>query len=161
MAGGIFPNQPFTLNAKCVVFSLLIIGLFFIDSKPFMKNNVILTLTLFILFVIAYVAMAWYDYFFDCQILPLKRGSSKYTITGKMKPPLHNPEKQLSKNNIGEESRFNRIIIYTSHLILIVPFIAYIAYMGKNTPKSAYIFLATLAVFTTFYHGINLIGIFH
>jgi hypothetical protein len=63
MAGGIFPNYPFELNIKCVIFSAIIIGLFFYcppDMNIFWKIFIS-----FVLFVIAYVALAWYDYKFD------------------------------------------------------------------------------------------------
>ena len=47
--------------------------------KPNIKTNTALYATLFIIFVISYVAMAWYDYFYDCRIIPLKRGKLSFT----------------------------------------------------------------------------------
>ncbi len=81
MAGGLF-GRPFVLNIKCIVFSLLIMTIFL--YKPNIQNNYIMAFTLFGIFVLAYVAMAWYDYFYDCRILPLKRGEK--SVTG-FKPP--------------------------------------------------------------------------
>ena len=60
--------------------------------KPTFESDVVMYFTLFIIFVISYVAMAWYDYYYDCRPMPLKRG--KYGITGLFKPPEHVPEKQ-------------------------------------------------------------------
>lgn len=161
MAGGIFPEQPFSLNAKCVIFSLIIMGLLLVDPRPIMKNKYILVLVLFIVFVVAYVAMAWYDYYFDCRVVPLVR--AQRGITTQFKPPMHVPNIQATnkEKQKSNEERFYDIVIYASHLIFIVPFIAYIAYKGEKTPYSAFVMLAALAVFTAFYHGIHLINIYH
>ena len=72
MAGGLF-GRPFVLNEKCIVFSLICMTLFLF--KPTFRNQYLLYFTLFIIFVVAYVAMAWYDYYFNCDIVPLKRGT--------------------------------------------------------------------------------------
>ena len=87
MAGGLF-GRPFVLNIKCIVFSLICMMLFL--YKPSLKNDFTLYTTLFIIFVISYVAMAWYDYYYDCRINPLKRGGKSFT--GMFKPPAHMPE---------------------------------------------------------------------
>ena len=76
MAGGIF-GRPFQLNVKCIIFSLLIMTIFL--YKPNIKSKLIMGTTLFTIFVIAYVAMAWYDYFYNCNVLPLKRGDKSFT----------------------------------------------------------------------------------
>lgn len=72
MAGGLF-GKPFALNIKCVIFSLMCMSLFL--YSPRFKSRYALWMTLFIIFCVSYVAMAWYDFFFDCRILPFKRGT--------------------------------------------------------------------------------------
>ena len=54
MAGGLF-KQPFVFNEKCIFFSLINMGLFLYN--PAIKNKYIMALSLFIVFVISYVAM--------------------------------------------------------------------------------------------------------
>ena len=39
--------------------------------------------------------MAWYDYYFDCRILPLKRGER--SVTGVLKPPVYMEEQKTGK----------------------------------------------------------------
>ena len=73
MAGGLF-GRPFVFNEKCIIFSLICMALFL--YKPHFQNQYVLYFTLFIIFVVAYVAMAWYDYYFNCDIVPLKRGTA-------------------------------------------------------------------------------------
>ena len=58
----------------------------------------------FVLFVLAYVLMAWYDYIFDCQTLPLKKGSIG-GITAIFKPKSHNKDKQEKHNETSKENK--------------------------------------------------------
>lgn len=67
MAGGIFTGYPFEPNMKCVVFTALLSGgYWFLPSKN--------TFVLFMLLIVPYIAMAWYDYAYSC--------------TNKLKPTL-------------------------------------------------------------------------
>jgi hypothetical protein len=145
MAGGLF-GRPFELNVKCIIFSIIIMSIFL--YSPDIKNNFILGLVLFILFVISYVAMAWYDYFYDCQTLPLKRGEKSFT--GKFKPPPHS-DKQISKTHADD--KHGHMMIYLSHIVLIVPLLVYIGYYKKRVNPLTYPILMVLAVFTLLYHG--------
>lgn len=59
MAGGIFPGKPFAYNVKCIVGTIVIAaGYWFLPPK----NLWVLLLLLWL----PYVAMAWYDYAYDC-----------------------------------------------------------------------------------------------
>lgn len=89
MAGGLF-GRPFAFNIKCIIFSLIIISIFF--YKPTIQNNYLAYGVRFGLFVISYVAMAWYDSVYNCDILPLKKGSVSFQRF--LKPEAHEPKKQ-------------------------------------------------------------------
>ncbi len=60
MSGGIFPNRPFALNIKCIIFTLAIAGGYWYLPH---KNIYVLILLLWL----PYIAMAWYDYHYDCK----------------------------------------------------------------------------------------------
>ena len=90
MAGGLF-GRPFTFNVKCIIFSIICMALFL--YKPNIRNEYILYGTLFVIFTIAYVAMAWYDYYFKCDLLPLQKG--EYSLQQYIKPPPHNEIKNI------------------------------------------------------------------
>lgn len=60
MAGGVFPGQPFYLNPKCIIFSLILAGGYWLS--PHKSIPVLIALLYF-----PYLALAWYDYIFDCQ----------------------------------------------------------------------------------------------
>ena len=60
MAGGLFGN-PFAVNEKCIVFSIIVIALFL--ARPELKSIWAKIGVPAALFVVAYVGMAWYDYY--------------------------------------------------------------------------------------------------
>jgi hypothetical protein len=153
MAGGLF-GRPFVINVKCILFSLVCMMLFLI-TPPDMNNKLMISTALIAIFAISYVAMAWYDYYYDCRIAPLKR--AKYSITGLFKPPVHIPEKQLCIDS----DKPKKIIIYIFHILLVVPILLYIVTMGKKANVMVYPLLGAMTVFTALYHGIKLIDASH
>ena len=155
MAGGLF-GKPFALNIKCIIFSLLIISLFL--YKPRFSNNYILYGTLFTLFVISYVLMAWYDYFFDCRILPLRKG--EYSWQSLIKPAAHVPNKQIEWD-CEKDNNAKKILVYLFHIILITPLIAYVAVYKTKVNPIIYPILGVLAIFTLSYHGTFLLFTSH
>lgn len=61
MAGGLFDDQPFSLNIKCVLFTLFLAGGYW--YLPYKNIYVLLALLYF-----PYLALAWYDYAYKCQV---------------------------------------------------------------------------------------------
>jgi hypothetical protein len=62
MSGGIFVNRPFSFNLKCVVFGFALVIGYWAAAGP--RVN----FWLFpLIFVLAYVAMAWYDELYSCS----------------------------------------------------------------------------------------------
>ena len=156
MAGGIF-DRPFTINIKCVIFSLICISLFL--YKPEFKNLYVLYGVLFIIATISYVSMAWYDYYFNCDILPLKKG--KYSWQQYIKPPAHEPKKQIyssETSNISIDETRRLYLIYASHILFIVPLLAYLALYRTSVNPIVYPILGVLAAFTLLYHGFSFIA---
>ena len=145
MAGGLF-GEPFTFNMKCIIFSILCMSLFL--YKPEFKNNYTLSFSLFMIFVVAYVMMAWYDYFYNCDIAPFKRG--KYSLTGNLKPP------NTKDCDTNEDVSARKTMIYLSHLLFIVPLLVYIVVKKNKVNKNVYPILGVLAFFTAGYHGTKL-----
>ena len=121
--------------------------------KPEFSNNYSRYITLFLIFVVAYVAMAWYDYFFNCDILPLQKG--KVSVTGLFKPKA--PE--VTDTDLNKK-RY-RVLIYLTHIILITPILFYFAYYGTQVNPAIYPIMGALGVFTLGYHGIKLMSASH
>lgn len=156
MAGGLF-GRPFAFNIKCIIFSLIIISLFFFS--PVIQNQYVSYGVAFILFVISYVAMAWYDSIFNCDILPMKKGEK--SLQKHFKPNAHTYRKQTEHLETAYETSLKYKLIYAAHLFFIVPFLGYIAIYRKKIPNYMYILLGVLTVFTMVYHGIYFMYSFH
>ncbi len=153
MSGGIFPGYPFTLNIKCIIFALVIMGIYTLKPpKVSLYANLVIY---FIIFVISYVAMAWYDYFYGCSQLPLQR--STVGLTQYFKPPMHQEEKQKEHLMTQQEVEKNNFTIYALHVLIIVPFLTYIAIKKDKVHESVYPLLYALIAFTLVYHGIRML----
>lgn len=117
MAGGIFPGAPFTFNIKCVIFSAtLASGYWFLPPKNLW--------VLFFLLWFPYLAMAWYDYMYDCRnklgptIIPFGR-----YIWLPFKPPQYQAEfNKMSADQIGLMGRVDHLVGWTL-LILAIAFV--------------------------------------
>jgi hypothetical protein len=60
MAGGIFPGHPFSLNIKCIIFTLVLAAGYWFAPH---KNLWVLAFLIWF----PYIALAWYDYSYDCK----------------------------------------------------------------------------------------------
>jgi len=153
MAGGIF-GTPFVMNAKCILFALVQMLLLYTNFPSF-KSKLMSYSFLFLVFVVAYVSMAWYDVHYGCDIEPLKRGEG-LSITRFFKPPVKSGDSGDSGDSTGsqkvEKCSDHMMIIYLLHILFIAPFIYYIGYYGKSTPVKLFDILIPLAVFTALYH---------
>lgn len=159
MAGGIFVDQPFHFNPKCVVFSVvLIIGYWFLPPKQ--------PALIPIIFITAYIAMAWYDYLYNCDTTlysgtsPI--GAATFDAWGKpqLRTTKHSPSINLHPN---QEQAYQRNINYF-HIFGVFPFFVVASYFGiqaikKQTPLNrglqASMFIVALWVIA--YHTFRLL----
>lgn len=63
MGGGLF-GTPLYLNEKCIVFSIFVLGVYFLPHQKTWQYEAVFA---FVLAMLAYVLMAWYDYIYDCN----------------------------------------------------------------------------------------------
>lgn len=157
MSGGLFPGYPFTLNIKCIIFSLIIMIIY--SYSPPVLSIIPTLFVYFIIFVISYVALAWYDYYYGCSQLPLQR--STIGLTQYLKPPVYDTEKQTNHMFSQTEIDKNNITIYAMHLLLFVPLLVYIGFSRSKANVIAFNLLIIIAAFTAVYHGIRLISASH
>jgi hypothetical protein len=113
----------------------------------------------FIIFVISYVALAWYDYYYGCSQLPLQR--SNMGLTQYLKPPVYDTEKQTNHMFSQKEIDKNNTTIYAMHLLLFVPLLVYIGFERSKANIIAFNLLLVLAAFTAVYHGFRFLSISH
>ena len=63
MGGGIF-GTPLYLNEKCIIFSSLIIIIYYLPKPKSIYHNIVM---IALLSTSAYISLAWYDYIYDCN----------------------------------------------------------------------------------------------
>ena len=159
MSGGLFPGYPFTLNIKCIIFSLLIMCIYTFKGPSL--SLVPTMIVYFLIFVVSYVSLAWYDYYYGCSQLPLMRSTNSIGITQHFKPPTHEKEKQDGHMFSQREIDKNNTVIYAAHLLFIVPLLVYIGIKRGNINPRVYDILLALAGFTAVYHGFRLVSVSH
>lgn len=114
MAGGIFPDRPFSWNIKCIIFTIIIAGGYWLLPH---KNMYVLIFLLWI----PYLALAWYDYYYDCQdkmkptLFPFGR-----QIYLPFKPPDYKKEfDEMTPSQIKAMDNFDHITSWTILIIII------------------------------------------
>lgn len=159
MAGGIFTDRPFEPNIKCIIFSvIMILAYLYISPEP---NYALLPL----IFIFAYVGMAWYDYLYRCDV---KMYSGKYGIAAAgdsiFKPQRREGEPDLS--DVTDDPRQATLIpdqeraylekVYAFHLLFVMGPLIYAGYKGPAANKMIYGYLFGLGTMAGLYHAVRL-----
>lgn len=150
MAGGIFIDQPFSPNPKCIIFGLaLCLSYWFVPKKnPFLLP---------VIFVLGYIAMAWYDYMYDCRSR-LYTGSSLVgvgTLDSWAKPqhrddvPREKPPGTLTKD---QELAYKRKV-YAFHVLVVAPLFLYVGWFGTRANPHIWAVIGSLGLLALLYHG--------
>jgi hypothetical protein len=108
MAGGIFPGAPFRFNIKCIIFTALLAGgYWFLPHKNLW--------VLFFLLWFPYIAMAWYDYAYECRSLkPTIVPFGRY-IWLPFKPKSYQDDfTKMSDSQIQAMNRLDHIVGWTA-----------------------------------------------
>jgi hypothetical protein len=108
MAGGIFPGHPFALNIKCIIFTaILAAGYWFAPHK----NLWVLSFLIWF----PYIALAWYDYSYNCQdkLKPTLVPFGRY-IWLPFKPPGYKKAfDELPPEQIQAMNKLDHIVLWT------------------------------------------------
>jgi UDP-N-acetylmuramyl pentapeptide phosphotransferase/UDP-N-acetylglucosamine-1-phosphate transferase len=114
MAGGIFKDQPFALNPKCIVISLIFA--IFYWYMPYRKWYILV----FILWV-TYIAIAWYDDYYKCKykMHPTIFPFGKYIYLPFKPKSYQNEYKRFPKWKIAIMDKVNHISLWTLLMVLV------------------------------------------
>lgn len=108
MAGGLFPGHPFALNIKCIIFTLVLAsGYWYLPHKN-------LYVLIFLLWF-PYIALAWYDYSYDCKdkLKPTLVPFGRY-IWLPFKPPGYKEEfEKLPPEQIAAMNKLDHIVFWS------------------------------------------------
>jgi len=108
MAGGLFPGHPFALNIKCIIFTLILAGGYWYLPP---KNLYVLIFLLWF----PYIALAWYDYSYDCQdkLKPTLVPFGRY-IWLPFKPPGYKEEfEKLPPDQIAAMNKVDHVVFWS------------------------------------------------
>lgn len=121
MAGGIFVDRPFHPNPKCTLFAAIAMGQYWF--APAEKNVFILP----VIFVFAYVGMAFYDFYYNCDEV-MRAGSwlGPNTLDSIFKP--QGSDYAASSSSDQEVEHMRRVYLF--HL-LATPLLAYVGLRGS------------------------------
>jgi len=174
MAGGIFTSRPFELNIKCVIFSAIFIALYWFLPTVSQRNIFMLPL----IFVVTYIALAWYDWYYDCDTR-MYSGNKGFSLTSAFKPLrmgtsaprtpvpgrdipidgvdwLPSSEARAGKYVVkGKEAQkyLHEKAVYIFHVFAIAPLLAYIGYMGNKADPRVFSIILYLGILAGLYHG--------
>jgi len=110
------------------------------------KHKVAFWVMLIWLFIILYVAVAYYDNLYNCEN---KLASGKLSITRSMKPLETYPDEQL---RIAEHNTLKSV--HLLHLLIIGPLLMYSGYTGwTKTKMPIFATLSVIGGITAAYHG--------
>jgi hypothetical protein len=149
MASGIFVEKPFHPNLKCVIFGLILMILYWFVPRI---NNVFM---LPIIFVLAYVSMAWYDYLYDCNSI-MRSGSwvGPNTIDSIFKPQRrgeNDTKYDIKFVQNQEQAYLSRVYLF--HVLAVVPVLLYAGLKGNNADERIFQVLTVYGIVALLYHG--------
>ena len=149
MAGGIFVDQPFHPNPKCLFFSVTLMLLYWFS--PGTKNVFLLP----IIFIVSYVAMAWYDYMYSCDIMYSGSGLGPNTVDAIFKPQHRNENQEKENLAENQEKEYLRRV-YLFHVIAIAPILLYVGYYGVKSNKKMFPVILSFGLMALVYHGFRI-----
>lgn len=164
MAGGIFTDRPFEPNIKCIVFAAIMILFYWIVVPATHRNYYIIPL----IFIFAYVGMAWYDYMYNCDV-KLYSGTSGLAaaIDAPFKPQRRNepgemaakldPEREKNVlRGAGAQEKAYLSKVYLFHSIAVAPLLIYVGLKGKESNEGLFGAVLGLGALAGMYHGFRL-----
>lgn len=164
MVNGRYTNKPFEFNIKCVIFASAMIMVYWIASKSKKTNYWLFP----VIFFASYIAMAWYDYMYNCSS-KLKSGTS--TLAGMdsiFKPKTFEGSAVGSNapgtvgNAIDQEAEYKKNV-YAFHFFIAMPLFIYVSYVlyaeGDEKYEEPALIALVLSGAGLLYHGYRLLNL--
>jgi len=144
MAGGIFKDRPFHPNWKCIVFGVaLMAGYWWLPHKnPFMLP---------VIFIVGYIAMAWYDFMYECKDKMYSGTNPVDFLGGSWGKPQR--RKEVTSDLVDDQEAVYKSKMYAFHVLVVAPILGYVGWAGKNTNPHMFAVVGALAVMALLYHG--------
>lgn len=131
MARGIFVEQPFYANPKCIVFGVLLIaGYWLLPGK-----NLLIAL---MIFITGYMLLAWYDFLYNCDA-QLFSGTAPIGMTvfdAWGKPMWRKGKPRPGYTLVSDQEATYRLTINKFHIFAVMTFFLAMAYFGLKATKA-------------------------
>ena len=114
MGGGLF-GTPLYLNPKCLVFSAIILTIYWLPLPATLPHNIVMG---FLLATSAYISLAWYDVIYDCN------DKLKPTLFSWMSKSFKPKEYQDEYDNMP--TKYKKVIQRFDIAVLIIVFITFL-----------------------------------
>jgi len=111
MGGGLF-GTPLYLNPKCLVFTAVILIVYWLPHPPTIAHNLVMG---FLLGTSSYISLAWYDVIYDCN------DRLKPTLFGWLSKSLKPPEysKQFEELPLKTKKIVRTFDIFVLSIVLV------------------------------------------
>jgi hypothetical protein len=125
MGGGLF-GTPLYLNPKCLIFSAIVLCIYWLPHPSTLAHNFVMG---FLLATSAYISLAWYDEIFDCND---RLGP---TLFGWLSKPFKPPRYQKEYERLP--LKYKKIIHWFDIAVLSIVFITFLYpfFFGKKAKK--------------------------
>jgi hypothetical protein len=114
MGGGLF-GTPLYLNPKCLVFSAIVLIIYWLPHPNTLAHNLVMG---FLLATSSYISLAWYDVLFDCN------DKLRPTIFGYLSKPFKPPYYAKEYNELP--IKYKKIIRNVDIFVLIIVLITFL-----------------------------------
>jgi hypothetical protein len=123
MGGGLF-GTPLYLNVKCLVFSAILIVLYWLPHPKSVAHNIVMA---FLIGMSAYISLAWYDVLYDCN------DHLRPTLLGWLSKPFKPKEysEEYEKLPLKYKKIIHDVDIFVL-LIIVITFLYPFVFKGKK-----------------------------
>ena len=154
MAGGIFIDRPFNPNIKCIIFGFLLVLMYvYLPRQAQGKGN---PLIIALIFIISYIAMAWYDYAYDCDDKMFSGSGLSLHFGSIFKPQYRMPDPGEESQLIANQEKKYLQKVYFFHSIIVAPLLIYIGYYGAESNQNVWGAVGGMGVLAGIYHTARL-----
>lgn len=140
---GIYTTNTFEFNLKCVIFGIVMILFYWISTLSEKPNYLFFPL----IFIVAYIAMAWYDYMYDCS---KKLLSGNIGITSPLDSIFKPQYRNINIENVNaspNQEQIYRRNIYIFHAFIAMPLIMFVSYQAyQNDTRYRFIYSTVFAI---------------
>ena len=163
MAGGIFIGRPFNPNIKCVIFGFLLALMYiYLPRQAQGKGN---PLIIALIFIISYIAMAWYDWAWNCDDKMFSGSGPSLHFGSIFKPQFRRPgpsSGDVVQTNYGsdqliadQEKKYLQKV-YFFHATAVAPLLMYVGYYGASSHPNVWGAVGGMGVLAGLYHTFRL-----